>query len=61
MYRLKFMDEEGELQFKDLLTKQEINAFVEKNNLKNQWHHIEEIAMIPSKNEMDFNKGTSIL
>ncbi|QXE19043.1 hypothetical protein [Clostridium sp. 001] len=59
--RLKYMDEEGEFQFKDFQTKQEMDAFVVKNDLKNKWHETEQLSMIPSKNETDFNKGKSVL
>lgn len=61
IYRLKFMDEEDELQFKDFETKQQMDLFIEKNNLKDSWHLCEELSMIVSKNESDFNKGYNIL
>lgn len=60
IYRLKFMDEEGEFQFKDFETKQLMDLFIEKNNLKVSWHQWEQLSMIASKNESDFNKGTSV-
>jgi hypothetical protein len=55
------MDKEGEFQFKDFQTKQEMDLFIEKNNLKNLWHQSEQLSMIPSKNESDFNKGNNVL
>jgi hypothetical protein len=55
------MDEEGEFQFKDFETKQLMDLFIEKNNLKGSWHQWEQLSMIASKNESDFNKGTSVL
>ena len=61
IYRLKFMDQEGEFQFKDFQTKQQMNLFIEKNNLKDVWHQSEQLSMIASKNESDFNKGRSVL
>lgn len=61
IYRLKFMDEEDELQFKDFETKQQMDLFIEKNNLKDSWHLCEQLSMIVSKNESDFNKGYNIL
>lgn len=61
IYRLKFMDEEDELQFKDFETKQQMDLFIEKNNLKDSWHLCEQLSMIASKNESDFNKGYNVL
>lgn len=61
IYRLRFMDEEGEFQFKDFETKQQMDSFIEKNNLKSGWHQSEQLSMIPSKNESDFNKGNNVL
>jgi hypothetical protein len=55
------MDEEGEFQFKDFPTKQDMDLFIEKNNLKNAWHQSEQLSMIASKNENDFNKGKNVL
>ncbi len=59
--RLRFMDKEGEFQFKDFQTKQEMDLFIERNNLKDLWHQSEQLSMIPSKNESDFNKGNNVL
>lgn len=61
IYRLRFMDEEGEFQFKDFETKQQMDSFIEENNLKSSWHQSEQLSMIPSKNESDFNKGNNVL
>lgn len=61
IYRLKFMDEEDEFQFKDFETKQQMDLFIEKNNLKDSWHISEQLSMIASKNESDFNKGYNVL
>lgn len=61
IYRLKFMDEEGEFQFKDFETKQQMDLFIDKNNLKGSWHQSEQLSLIPSKDESDFNKGTNVL
>jgi len=61
IYRLKYMDKDGEFQFKDFKTKQKLNLFVENNDLKNSWHEIEQQTMIPSKKESDFNKGKNVL
>jgi hypothetical protein len=55
------MDQEGEFQFKDFETKQQMNLFIEKNNLKDVWHQSEQLSMIASKNERDFNKGKNVL
>lgn len=61
IFRLKFMDEEGEFQFKDFETKQQMDLFIEKNNLKDSWHQSEQLSMIASKKESDFNKGNNVL
>lgn len=61
IYRLKYMDQDGEFEFKDFQTKQELDIFIKENNLKNSWHEIEQQTMIPSKKESDFNKGKSVL
>ena len=61
IWRLKFMDADGEFQFKDFETKQQTDVFIEKNNLKDSWHQSEQQSMIASTNESDFNKGSNVL
>ncbi len=45
MYKLKFIDDD-DLTIKEFESKQELDFYVNQNNIKRTWHQIEEIRKV---------------